>query len=544
VRPPCPILLLLLLSPLWPACVNNAAPLLPADQDTDQDTDRDHTQVDEEELTDQETHREPWRPQYHYSPDEGWMNDPNGLVWYNGHFHLFYQYAPAGFFFDKMHWGHAVSSDGIHWETREPALLPDDELGNVYSGSVVVDQENRSGLCLLHDGDPSCLVALFTHSGGTAKNQKQSLAYSNDDGESWTMHPDNPVLANPGLSDFRDPRVFWHGDSGRFVMVLSGGERVLFYTSADLIHWQEGAAFDPGFTGQQGPVECPELLRLPVPGDGKTGEVWMLKVDVFSGGPYEGSASYYFMGDFDGAQFTPMAGQPWPKLTDAGKDFYAAQSFSGIPPDDQPLWLAWMNNWDYALLTPTEPFKGSMTLPRRLWAARDSLGRLYLAQRPLDETTLVQGNALIMLHEFDLQGDLPLSMEHHLDCFSARIRLMSASDHDLGLRLSNDRDQEVRVGYNGSTRRLYVDRRLAGNFNIDEGFTGLHSGEAPPGVDVTDLLIYVDKASVEIFLGDGGLVVTDLLLPDNPWTSLTLYCEGDPLRLREVVVFPMQSIWR
>ena len=321
------------------------------------------------------------RPRFHFTPARNFMNDPNGLVFYKGEYHLFYQHNPFGQVWGHMSWGHAVSRDMLQWEHLPVALREEDGV-MIFSGSAVVDWNNTSGFCVPAGEDRSCLVAIYTgHSPG---KQTQNLAFSNDRGRTWTKYASNPVI-DLGLSDFRDPKVFWHAPTSRWVMVtvLATQHKVRFFASPDLKRWQMLSDFGPaGATG--GVWECPDLFALPV--DGKPDEIrWVLDVDINPGGVAGGSGGQYFVGAFDGTTFVndnPPATTLW---ADYGKDFYATISFSDIPPTDgRRIWMAWISNWQYANEEPTVIWRGAQSVPREL-ALRRLPDGIRLVQRPVAE---------------------------------------------------------------------------------------------------------------------------------------------------------------
>jgi fructan beta-fructosidase len=433
----------------------------------------------------QTTRLEPYRPQLHFSPLAGWMNDPNGMVYFAGEYHLFYQYNPDLAFFGNIHWGHAVSTDLVHWEELPVALAPSDTLGLVYSGSAVVDAHNTSGFCA---GGKPCLVAIFTHAGGDDKTQKQSLAYSNDRGRSWSEYAQNPVLTDATQKDFRDPKVFWHAPSAKWVMTLAAGNAVRLYGSPDLKAWRYLSAFT---AGTEDTFECPELFELPVEGGGTR---WVLKVDTFDGGPYGGSGGRYFVGGFDGATFTATQGLDAPAWLDAGKDFYAAVSWFGAP-GGRTLWLGWMNNWAYAMGLPTGDWRGAMTLPRELALRKTAAGAYTLVQRPVAELEVLRAGALSLAA---LQGDV-LEIRAVFDVSAGKTA---------GFRIGAD----TVVGYDAAAQELFVER---GDGAAGAGFGGRFAGPLAPLANRVTLHVFVDKSSVEVFGNDGERVITALRFPTD-----------------------------
>ncbi|HXY40334.1 MAG TPA: glycoside hydrolase family 32 protein, partial [Vicinamibacteria bacterium] len=328
-------------------------------------------------------YREPFRPQFHFTPERNWTNDPNGLVFFEGEYHLFYQKNPFGDRWGHMSWGHAVSRDLVHWQHLPVAIT---EEGGVmaFSGSAVVDWRNTSGL---GQGRQPPLVAVYTGHHAEKPLQDQRLAFSNDRGRTWTRYARNPVL-DIGETNFRDPKVFWHAPSGRWVMAVAWPKqrKVRFYASPDLESWSHLSDFGPaGATA--GDWECPDLFPLAVeasPGERR----WVLIVNLNPGGPAGGSGTQYFVGDFDGRRFvadaTPSR-EGAPLWLDHGPDFYATVTWSDVPErDGRRLALGWMSNWQYAAEAPTSPWRGAMTVPRELVLRRTPEG-LRVAQRPVRE---------------------------------------------------------------------------------------------------------------------------------------------------------------
>ncbi|MBU6260183.1 MAG: glycoside hydrolase family 32 protein, partial [Burkholderiales bacterium] len=326
---------------------------------------------------------ERWRPRFHYTPARHWINDPNGLVRLDGEYHLYYQHNPQGDRWGHMSWGHAVGRDLVDWHEL-PVAIPETERVSIYSGSVVVDAANTSGF-----GAPgqAPLVAVYTGCRRRPEGgQAQELAYSVDRGRRWTPYAGNPVL-DLGLRDFRDPKVFWHAETARWIMVVvvPDARRARFYASPDLKAWTLLSDFGAPFEGE-GIWECPDLIPFELAGEGR---IWMLKVDVFGGHPSGGTGARLFFGRFDGNTFTPEA-ETAPRWADQGADFYAALSFANLDADEAPVWLAWMNCHRYAQALPTAPWRGAMTLPRRL-ALRRVEGRIELLQQPVAELERLRG---------------------------------------------------------------------------------------------------------------------------------------------------------
>jgi len=453
-------------------------------------------------------HDERWRPQLHYSPATQWMNDPAGLVYFEGEWHLFFQHNPDDILWGPMHWGHAVSTDLVHWQHLPIALSPDDVLGQVYTGSVVVDEQDSSGLC----AGESCLVAVFTHHGGDSATQKQSVAFSVDRGRSWTLHDGNPVVEESGLQHFRDPKVFRHEDGWR--MVVAAGDRVKLYGSDDLLAWtwlSDFAADD--LNG--GVWECPDLLPLAL--DGETH--WVLSVDTNPGGPQGGSGSWWFLGDFDGTTFNGSLQGP----ADWGADFYASQSFSGAP-DDRTVWLGWMDNWQYAMLTPTTPWRGAASLPREL-RLENRGSDVVLTQWPVAELDGQRGRLVAPLET--VSDEAPLLIEATL----------LAGEAEVGFDVFSTDTEKLSIGWRGFDSELFVDRSLAGDSRFHADFSARHTVNTTDRLQL-DVTIVIDRSSVEVFADGGAVVLTDRFFALGSERTVVPYGPIEGLRITQ-----MRSGW-
>ena len=468
-----------------------------------------------------QVYHERWRPQFHFSPKAHWMNDPNGMVFYRGTYHLFFQYYPDSMVWGPMHWGHAVSKDMVHWQELPVALYPD-SLGYIFSGSAVVDFGNTSGFG--HPGDTP-LVAIFTQHDpvGAAQNrtdfQNQSIAYSLDNGKTWVKYDHNPVLHNPGIADFRDPKVLWDSRGNQWIMVLAVKDHVEFYGSPNLKSWSKVGEFGKEAGAHGGVWECPDLFPMK-DGDGRT--VWVLIVNINPGGPNGGSATQYFLGDFDGKTFTPAtAGARW---LDFGPDEYAGVTWSNTGSDR--LFLGWMSNWLYGQRVPTDPWRSANTLPRVLGLEKvgDSL---YLTSSPVREVDLVEGRG----KKVSFPTALPKL---------AMVWLQTNKVASLGLVFSNDAGDSVVVGYNDDDHRYYIDRRHAG-VSVGPDFDRVYSAPRLAQDPFLNLVIYMDASSFELFADDGVTVMTALVFPHQPYTKLALRAAGG-VELKEHWVRPMESI--
>jgi fructan beta-fructosidase len=456
-----------------------------------------------------------FRPGYHFAPRRNWINDPNGLVWFEGEYHLFYQYNPNGDVWGDIGWGHAVSTDLLHWEEL-PVALHADEHTMIFSGSAVVDTHNTSGFA---GPGETALVAIYTaarrNPGGL---QNQHIAWSTDRGRTWTGYANNPVL-DLGLAEFRDPKVQWYAPGAFWLMavVLPELHRVAFYASDDLKSWRHLSDFGPA-GATDGIWECPDLFPL----DWNGGTAWVLKVDVFDGHVSGSRGSQYFVGDFDGVRFAPFPGQP-PRWSDFGADFYAALSWNGLPDAPRnPVWIGWMNNHRYAKATPTRPWRGAMSLPRRLSLREDARGML-LAQEPLPQ---LADRRAQHRHEAGLRAEggthaWPLDGNGRMQWdISARFALRDA--REFGLRLGDDAGEHTLIGYDAESGAVFVDRSRSGLMTDHPDFRGRRHAPVEAGPEL-HLRILVDNCSVEVFVNHGAAVITELLFPTSPARTLALY---------------------
>ena len=464
---------------------------------------------------------EPYRPRFHFSPDRNWTNDPNGTVFYRGEYHLFYQYNPFGDTWGHMSWGHAVSRDLIRWEHLPVALAEENGI-MIFSGSAVVDEHNSSGFCSKPGG--SCLVAIYT--GHTQTRQTQNLAYSNDRGRTWTKYASNPVI-DPGMKDFRDPKVFWHDPSKRWVMVvaLPRDHKVRFYASPDLKQWTALSDFGPaGATGGQ--WECPDIFPLAIAGERETR--WVLSVNLNPGAPQGGSGNQYFAGQFDGATFVndnPAGVELW---ADYGKDFYASTSFSGIPArDGRRIWLAWFSNWQYARLEPTSPFRGIQTVPRELALKRTAQG-LRLQQLPVRELNRLRRRVVALRDVNVAEANRALAGFHGK---SYEVEVDAAAD----LLVRAGANEQTRVGIDREKKSVFIDRGRSGQTGFHPAFSGAH--RAPiDGMD-SPLRVLVDASSVEVFADAGVASISDRIFPSEGSDGLRL-AGPDQARVR------LLRVWR
>ena len=438
-----------------------------------------------------------YRPVFHFTPRKNWMNDPNGLVYFEGEYHLFFQYNPHGKSWGHMSWGHAVSTDLVHWEEL-PIAMPEQEF-MIFSGSVVVDWENSSGL---GDGTAPPLVALYTAYRQSPERQSQHLAYSHDRGRTWIDHPGNPVI-DLDLEHFRDPKVLWHAPSRAWVLVvaLAREHKVQIYRSANLTSWELASEFGPAGS-TSGQWECPDLIEVPI--EGEDGTAWALKVDVDKDFVCGGSGAQVFAGSFDGFAFTPLPDQAG-QTVDVGPDFYAAQSWSDLPEAAEgPLWIGWMSNHLTGKDYPTHPWRGAMTVPRQLRFHRSGAG-LVLAQKP---ARLVRETLAAFTFEGALAGGQRLSMDQEGEAFlgHAAFTVRGGSRGTLLLRVTGDEGSGLEITLDLDNREMRLRRgphpELPG-----EAFAAASRSPLPEGEDLSVQIIN-DRSSIELFVADGASVLT------------------------------------
>ncbi|WP_426276731.1 glycoside hydrolase family 32 protein [Chryseobacterium sp. S-02] len=470
-----------------------------------------------------------YRPNYHFTPQKGWMNDPNGLFYLNGTYHLFFQYTPFQSVpdFGKMHWGHAISKDLIKWEELAPAIAYD-EKGAIFSGSAVVDKDNTSGF---GDGKNVPLVAIFTYhdmkkeKAGEIDAQSQAIAYSLDNGKTWTKYSNNPVLKNPGIKDFRDPKVFWDAKRKQWVMGLAVQDRQHFYASKNLKDWTFLSEFGKDVGGHGGVWECPDLFPIKV--EGTNEEKWVLIVNINPGGPNGGSAAQYFVGDFDGKTFkiddlfTKQLEKEKVVWLDWGRDNYASVSFNNVP-DNKRVIIGWMSNWDYSPDVPTEKWRGSSTIPREVTLKRSKDG-YTLKNIPVSQLKSYEGKTL--RKEVNLISDKKIISKGEIDLSKAVIdvdfKKMTKGVYTFALK--NSLGEQVIFGIDNNRQELFIDRTKSGKTDFKDNFADRVS-KAPLAKSYQNAMfkIVLDKTSIEIFFNDGEKVMTEIFFPNESFSELSL----------------------
>lgn len=490
-------------------------------------------------------YQEKYRPQLHFSPETGWMNDPNGLVFFDGEYHLFFQYYPDSTVWGPMHWGHAISTDLVHW-THLPIALYPDSLGYIFSGSAVVDRDNTTGF---GTGDIPPIVAIFTYHdpelerSGSETFQSQGIAFSTDKGRTWSKYVGNPVLPNPGKRDFRDPKVFWHEESGKWIMILAVHDRVQIYSSPDLKSWSFESEFGENAGAHDGVWECPDLFPLKV--EGSTATKWIMLVSINPGGPNGGSATQYFTGGFDGHRFIPDATNE--KWIDCGTDNYAGVTWSGIPDvDGRRLFIGWMSNWNYATVVPTDVWRSAATIPRELSLIREK-GNYLLVSKPVKEFDKLKSGSTSLF-----EGKVGKNIGKDISADSLRLnqcelnfefRIGIGFNDTLGLIIKNEQGEKFIAGYSGITKQIFIDRTKSGNSSFSKGFASVV--KAPyEASEVLKIRMFIDAASAELFIDDGKLVMTTLFFPNENYSKLSLFSGGENVLPGKAEFNELASIWR
>ncbi len=446
------------------------------------------------------TNRERFRPAYHFTPQYGWMNDPNGMFYKDGVYHLYFQHNPYGSQWENMTWGHASSTDLIHWKQHPNAIEPD-ALGTIFSGSCVVDKHNTAGY------GKDAVIAYYT-SAGTA--QTQSLAYSTDNGMTFTKDANNPRLT-ADIPDFRDPRMFWNEDIKAWNLIMSAGQEMRIYSSPNLKDWKYESSFGKEYGNHDGVWECPDLLHLPIRGTNE--KRWVLICNINPGGPFGGNATQYFIGTFDGRRFVCDDAPTVTKWMDYGKDHYAAVTFANAP-NNRAISLAWMSNWQYGNVVPTKQYRSAMAIPRDLDLFRHE-GKLYLASTPSPELLALRGKPTVVLTKAgkkQLFATPRGAYELVLD--------LDAKPTATTLELRNDKGEFVTIAYDAVARTLSVDRRKSGQTDFSQDFPAVTT--APVYGQLRQLRIFIDHSSIEVLDAEGRTALTNIVFPSTPYNIATI----------------------
>lgn len=455
---------------------------------------------------------EKYRPKFHFTPEENWMNDPNGLVYSKGFYHLFYQYYPDGIVWGPMHWGHAKSKNLLNWEHMPIALYPD-KLGYIFSGSAVIDKNNSAGF------GKDAMIAIFTYHDpvkekeGRIDYQTQGIAFSLDDGLTWKKYDQNPVINNPGIRDFRDPKVFWNEDKLVWQLVLVAKDHVQIYDSKNLKQWAKISEFRFQDKPALGVWECPDLFKLKVNGTDK--EKWVLIIS--HGGesaPNGGSGTRYFVGDYDGTTFT--TDQKESQWIDYGTDNYAGVTYNNIP-DNKRIFIGWMSNWNYANETPTKKWRSAMTLPRELKLIKKNEN--FLVKSEIIENFQTLSTEVL---KDEVLGDFPYNFQYK-NLQQSKISFDAIVENKLEIVLSNTKKEKYIISYNKVTGVFAIDRSESGKVDFNKNYKNTSIQEMTIGnVDKLSLDIILDASSIEIFINQGEYVITTQIFPTKDFTNFKI----------------------
>lgn len=473
---------------------------------------------------------EQYRPKLHFTPKKNWMNDPNGLFYLNGTYHLYFQHHPESNVWGPMHWGHATSTDLIRWKEHPIALAPD-ELGTIFSGSAVVDYHNTSGLGTLENPP---IIAIYTNhdaeaaSQGSTTFQTQSIAYSLDEGYTWEKYSNNPVIENPGIKDFRDPKVIWMENQKKWILILAAGQETQFYSSKNLIDWNFESRFGAGVGNHEGVWECPDLFPMQIK---ETGEIkWVHLVSINPGGPNGGSATQYFIGDFDGNTFTidpefkSRMEENHAYWVDFGKDNYAGVTFSNWKnPEGNPLFIGWMSNWQYAPNVPTTLWRSTMTLPRILELVQTKRGPQLRSTLAPDFKSIIAKKGVVAQTTLEENKTLISSEKIDLSAAQITVHLKDLAPARYTFSLSNQKGETLSFGYDHQNKIFFIDRSASGATNFSPAFSARES-TAPRFREKATLTlnIVLDKTSIELFMDEGETVMTEIFFPQSPYDKLKL----------------------
>ena len=475
------------------------------------------------------SNKEKHRPLYHHTPAYGWMNDPNGMFYKDGVWHLCFQHNPYGSVWGNLSWGHSTSTDLVHWKYEGDPVMPD-AWGLIFSGSAVVDKDNTAGF------GRDAIVAFYTSAKPTpwGDNQMQCMAYSTDGGKTFTKYENNPVLTSTER-DFRDPKVFWYAPGKHWVMMLAVGQEMQIYSSANLKDWKYESSFGAKQGAHGGVWECPDLVELPV--EGTKEKRWVLICNINPGGPFGGSATQYFVGTFDGKKFTNQ----YPTKTkwmDYGKDHYATVTFSNAP-GGRCVAMGWMSNWQYAAIVPTKQYRSANTIARDLSLYRQG-GDLLLRCAPSKEIEAAR-QAKNSLKKFDVKD--AYSIENLLDgnegAYEIELEIKNNGAEKMVFTLQNAKGESVLMYYDVATRQFVMDRSDSGETSFSRDFPAMTVAPAP---DVNDmkLRLFVDRSSIEAF-GDGGkFVMTNLVFPSEPYNSMKFESVRGSFTVKEMNVYKLK----
>lgn len=473
--------------------------------------------------------KESFRPVYHHTPAYGWMNDPNGMFYKDGVYHLYFQYNPYGSVWGNMHWGHSTSTDLMHWKFEGCAIVPD-AWGAIFSGSCVVDHENTAGF------GKEAVVAFYTSAKSTPWGdiQMQSMAYSLDNGKTFTKYEGNPILTS-SEKDFRDPKVFWYAPGKHWVMILAVGQHMEIYSSVNLKEWKKESEFGAMQGAHGGVWECPDLVEIPV--EGTREKKWVLICNLNPGGPFGGSAAQYFVGSFDGKKFVNES-PTQTKWMDWGKDNYATVTWNNAS-DGRCIALGWMSNWQYANNVPTRQYRSANTLARDLTLYREGQ-ELYLKSTPSVEVKKARGKKVsIPSFKVSEKHEIVNLFEEKQGAYEVEIVIQNAGASKIDFCLLNDKGEKVSMYYDLNRKQFVMDRSESGTVDFSKDFPAVTV--APVNVDKElTLRLFVDRSSIEAFGEDGKFVMTNLVFPSQPYVKMCFEADKNGYAVKALNVYKLQ----
>ncbi len=476
--------------------------------------------------------REKYRPAYHHTPIYGWMNDPNGMFYKDGIWHLYYQYNPYGSKWQNLSWGHSTSTDLINWK-HQPVAIEPNGLGMVFSGSCAIDSNNTAGY------GKNSVMSLYT---SADLSQVQSLAWSDDNGKTFKAYPANPVITLE--SEARDPNMFWDNKAKQWVLVLAHAleHEMLIFTSPDMKNWTRQSAFGKGLGAQEGVWECPDLFQLPVKGSDE--KKWMLICNLNPGGPFGGSAAQYFIGDFDGKTFkadVDANGNVKTKWMDYGKDHYATVSWSDAP-DNRRVVIGWMSNWQYAAEIPTKQFRSANTLPREVELFKGDDNQIYASSKPAKELLALRDKLTINAKRANINKN---SRAYNLPASNGGVceilfDINARKSKVVEIELKNKEEEKVVMKYDVTAHTLSFDRRKSGSVDFSQDFPTVTVAPTFETNNKISLRIFIDKSSIEVFGNDGQFVMTNLVFPTSPYSKLSISSQGGNAKIENLRIFSIK----
>lgn len=475
------------------------------------------------------TNKEMFRPVYHHTPVYGWMNDPNGMFYKDGVYHLYFQYNPYGSVWGNMHWGHSTSTDLMHWNFEGCAIVPD-AWGAIFSGSCVVDHNNTAGF------GKGAVVAFYTSAKATPWGdvQSQSMAYSLDNGKTFTKYEGNPILTS-SEKDFRDPKIFWYAPGKHWVMILAVGQHMEIYSSVNLKEWKKESEFGAMQGAHGGVWECPDLVEIPV--EGTREKKWVLICNLNPGGPFGGSAAQYFVGSFDGKKFVNES-PTQTKWMDWGKDNYATVTWNNAP-DGRCIALGWMSNWQYANNVPTRQYRSANTLARDLTLYREGQ-ELYLKSTPSVEVKKARGKKVsIPSFRVSEKHEIVNLFEDNQGAYEVEILIQNAGASKIAFCLLNDKGEKVSMYYDLNRKHFVMDRSESGTVDFSKDFPAVTVAPANVDKELT-LRLFVDRSSIEAFGEDGKFVMTNLVFPSQPYVKMCFEADKNGYAVKTLNVYKLQ----